>query len=302
MESSRIIKASQQLFPPNIERLLCPANRGDTITLDLSEPVLFPCYAVVSLALLLHQWQREGVRVRLIPPGAPCADYLHRVDFWKYIAVNGLAELSVPEYRMARLDIDTLIELTNIRRGQLESLLEKKVRPLLESRGFAEAMIGYIAWGLGELVDNAFTHSHAIADPGGALIMAQSYHNRVEICVGDLGRGVRKSLLDNPEYVSRLASDTEALHLALQPRTSSWNGKGGVLRRGNGLYDMIGIAQGSGGRMDIRSGQGRLYFADGRLGKDDNPGFLAGTLVSLAIPVGEFDIPQRGEVKIDGDL
>jgi hypothetical protein len=142
-----------------------------------------------------------------------------------------------------------------------------------------------LAEGIWEMVGNAQEHSGS--DP---LIMAQVYNakrgkksfdhnNRVQVVVGDSGRGIRESFLATGAH--QPASDLEAIELALQYLVTSVVGDPG---RGQGLSTTMEQVIGLQGHMVVRSGSGKVSIDADRTMKAKVP-MLAGTVVALSLPL-----------------
>jgi len=139
--------------------------------------------------------------------------------------------------------------------------------------------------GVWEMVANALEHSGADAS-----VMAQVYRtarfgqppdhdDKVQVVIGDTGRGIRAALASSPAYAPR--SDLEAIELALQYLVSSVHEDPG---RGQGLSTTAEHVVGLGGKMTIRSGEGKLTIA-GEEREAETVTALPGTIVSLSLPL-----------------
>jgi hypothetical protein len=144
-----------------------------------------------------------------------------------------------------------------------------------------------VAGGVWEIVGNALEHSGS-----DALIMGQVYRrphgdkrrrhvdhdNRVQVVVGDVGRGIRGSFLESGARSP--ASDREAIELALQYLVSSVDDPG----RGQGLTDTMEQVAALQGRMILRSGNAKLSItARGR--RHTQVPRLPGVIVALSLPL-----------------
>jgi len=108
--------------------------------------------------------------------------------------------------------------------------------------------------GLGEGVDNTLEHSGVDR----AIVMAQRYRLgpgsagfRVQIAIGDIGLGLRRTLRRRLP----VADDAEAVGLAVKKGVSRFAGP----RHGNGLADVVkAVCEDAGGSFEIRSGDASL--------------------------------------------
>lgn len=145
---------------------------------------------------------------------------------------------------------------------------------------------------LGELVANVRQHA---GRPG--IVMAQAYptSHEVEFAIGDWGIGIRQGLSQNPNFA--LASEHEALELAIRPNTSGkdWAGAPGYGTRensGNGLFTLSFLAREAGGKFLLASGGWALYIWGERTRIQPLQCAFPGTLVSLRFPHGGMDLTR----------
>lgn len=146
-------------------------------------------------------------------------------------------------------------------------------------------MLQAVAEGVWEMVANALEHSGT-----DALIMGQVYWrarggeppdhaDRVQVVIGDVGRGIRASFLQTGLY--RPSDDLEAIRLALQYLvTSVPNDRG----RGQGLSTTMEEVVALQGRMYIRSGSA-LVVADATGCEERRVRPLPGVVVALSLPL-----------------
>lgn len=124
-------------------------------------------------------------------------------------------------------------------------------------------VIDALTWCLYEVMDNVFQHSRAES----GFVMMQ-LHRKSRLCaitVADTGIGVHKSFAESGTYSASNAY--EALKNAVQERVTSK-----PKNMGNGLYGLIRVVGLNGGRLEIRSGHGRLVYEDRKLTGDAMPG------------------------------
>ncbi len=124
------------------------------------------------------------------------------------------------------------------------------LREELVSNGFSLKLAGALTGGVGEMVDNAWTHSSS-DDP--ALLVYQVRSRKFAFSVADLGVGVLESLSKNPKY-DFLRSSMEAINFAIQPGVSRLeNGGMGFATMLKSMADLWGSAR-------IRSGEAALII------------------------------------------
>lgn len=135
--------------------------------------------------------------------------------------------------------------------------------------------------GLWELVANALEHSGAEA-----LLMGQVYERgeppdhdgRVQIVIGDAGRGIRASFLDSGTRSP--ATDADAIELALEYLVSSVPDPG----RGQGLTSTVEQATALEGKVVLRSGGARVTVApEGSRAESVEP--ISATVVGVSLPL-----------------
>lgn len=145
-------------------------------------------------------------------------------------------------------------------------------------------VLNAITEGVWEMVANALEHSGT-----DALIMGQVYKaprgkppdhdDRVQLVVGDTGRGIRGSFLDTGVHAP--ATDIQAIALALEYLVTSVADDPG---RGQGLFTTMEQIVQTQGRMVVRSGTGRVSITAAGRDSESVP-FLPGVIVALSLPL-----------------
>lgn len=138
--------------------------------------------------------------------------------------------------------------------------------------------------GVWEMVANALEHSGV-----DAIVMGQVYRaargtppdhdDRVQLVIGDHGRGIRESFLATGTHTP--ATDLEAIRLALQYLVTSVSDDPG---RGQGLSTTMEQVIETQGRMVVRSGAARVSITDAGRVEELVP-FLPGVVVALSLPL-----------------
>ena len=128
---------------------------------------------------------------------------------------------------------------------QLQALKDELVR-----NGFSSKLAGALTGGVGEMVDNAWSHS-SCDDP--ALLVHQVRSRKFAFSVADLGIGVLESLSTNPKY-NFLRSSMEAITFAIEPGVSRLD-SGGM-----GFATMLRSMAELWGNARIRSGEAALIL------------------------------------------
>ena len=128
---------------------------------------------------------------------------------------------------------------------QLQALKEDLV-----TNGFSSKLAGALTGGVGEMVDNAWSHSFC-DDP--ALLVYQVRSKKFAFSVADLGVGVLESLRKNPKY-DFLRSSMDAITFAIEPGVSRLeNGGMGFATMLKSIAELRGNAR-------IRSGEAALII------------------------------------------
>jgi hypothetical protein len=142
-----------------------------------------------------------------------------------------------------------------------------------------------IAEGVWEIVGNALEHSGS-----DALILGQVYRtarggrppdhdDRVQVVVGDVGRGIRESFLATGAHSPR--DDLEAVKLALEYLVTSVTDDPG---RGQGLFTTMEQVVGLAGLMIVRSGTAKVTI-DAAGPREETVPSLPGVIVAMSLPL-----------------
>lgn len=269
---------------------------------DLREIDVIDAYGVMTILCDIKSHLREDEYNRvymLVDDGYGCS-YLDSIGFFTEAARANPSRVfanlddirSVPQWK------DTaILPLHQIGyRGAEKKILDQLYDPLLV-QGFSEEYCGYIGWIIGELCDNAHTHSQ-----GGPCyliienLVRESADTRfLLIAMGDTGIGVPASLRSNPNY-SRL-SDEQLLHMAFLSEVSRMDVEP---KRGKGLNDVLGIAKGNGAWLRVESNGHGLFFdfegQEGTIALSKPPLPTSGTRFCLALIDSSFQRISRQEI------
>jgi hypothetical protein len=148
----------------------------------------------------------------------------------------------------------------------------------------APQVLNAMTEGVWEMVANSLEHSGS-----DALIMGQVYRdppgtaphhdNRVQVVIGDTGKGIRNSFLEAGTHSP--ASDSDAIELALEYLVTSVASDPG---RGQGLSTTMEQVLDTQGRMVVRSGTASVSVgADGRTIR--RVPSIPGVIVALSLPL-----------------
>jgi hypothetical protein len=248
---------------------------------DLRTLAFIDAYGLVGAACALLS-ARSGTEPEVrLPTSESTRSHLSAMGFRSFLesidAAAGLpttSEINAPDVLVSlrtATDTDGSQALSNLLWGALRNHV-------------APDVLNTMSEGVWEMVSNAREHSGAQA-----LIMGQVYRvvrgglapdhdDRVQVVIGDVGRGIRQSFLDSGLHTP--ASDLEAIDLALEYLVSSVDDPG----RGQGLFTTMEQVLETQGKMVVRSGNARVTItADGRT--NATVPFLPGVIVALSLPL-----------------
>jgi len=213
---------------------------------DLRNIELLDPYGVLSLLTTIIAKGRDGSKIKLLVDDAISCKYLHSINFFDEVGrfCKNLewdrAALATVNY----INPETLLPIIPIRMKGSERPIAEKLNLLLRQQGFSAAVGQYISWILGELADNALTHSSQLQGDRICYVLATRFisdsSNCVIVGIADTGIGIQTSLKVKSEY--KKLSDARALLEAFRPNVSSWAKEFG---RGKGLTDVVKIAKGN---------------------------------------------------------
>ena len=250
---------------------------------DLEQLQFIDAYGLVGTACALRVALDETPDLHVVPPAnTNAATHLANMGFRAFLSDHGLstdlpvqstAEVSgvVVPLRSAQLAGGNQA-LSHLLWGQLREHVDPQV---LEA----------VTEGVWEVVGNALEHSGSDAQ-----VMAQVYRaagggqppdhdDRVQVVVGDVGRGIRASF--KATGVREPADEIDAIHLALEYLVTSVPDDPG---RGQGLSTTMEQVLGLQGRMTIRSGD--ALVAIDQVGRTDRKvASLPGVIVALSLPL-----------------
>jgi anti-sigma regulatory factor (Ser/Thr protein kinase) len=246
---------------------------------DLRRLKFIDAYGLVGTACALRAASDAEL---LLPTAAKTRSHLSVMGLRDFLATSG-RETRLPEKAAAdNPDVVVPLQLAADSGGAqaLSNLLWEQL-----AEHVAPQVLNTIAEGVWEMVENALEHSGT-----DAVIMGQVYSlvrggtapdhdDRVQVVIGDTGRGIRRSFLDSGAYAP--ATDGEAIGLALEYLVTSVVGDRG---RGQGLFTTMEQVVESSGRMVVRTGAARVSItATGRVEETVPP--LPGVIVALSLPL-----------------
>jgi anti-sigma regulatory factor (Ser/Thr protein kinase) len=224
------------------------------------------------IALLVAAASRPEVALveRVIPPADPnVRAYLERMDVFNLIPCAHMTEgpRRIPRgFRECR-QFATLDDCVETSRELVEAIVERCALST-ESK---QALLSCIA----ELAENV--HFHAEAPTGGfAAVQSRPKRDLLEVGLVDLGRGIRASLITNPEHAA-IETDADAIRQAFELGITATPDR----NTGQGLFAAARLLEHNGGQVLVRSGDGVVY--DGSKAQATTGESLPGTLVALRI-------------------
>jgi hypothetical protein len=213
---------------------------------DLSEVSFVKPFGVMTLALLLRVMAaKTRDQVILTNIQEDVYKYLERIDFFTLGSQWFIVESQTGEVWSRKKVAENLLELTGI------ATYEERVKILTRCKNIFsywmnQDKVSFILKIVSELCDNVAEHS---GDPNVAILVQKyAYHGsaKVIIAIGDIGKGIRRSLSQVfPEIGS---APIDFILAALSGRTSRLTGRGGL-----GLDGVEKIVEENSGSLWLRS-------------------------------------------------
>lgn len=257
--------------------------KADLTQCDLSSLKFVDAYGLVGLACALSVGIKSSDDIKLIPPTrVSMQGHLTGMGFNDFLADLGKPQMTGVGHKADASDV--VVPLRSATDSGGEQAIVKVLWEQLRDQ-VGPQVLEAIGEGVWEMVANALEHSGS-----DARVMAQVYRtdkggtppdhdDRVQVVIGDVGRGIRDSLASSPVHDPK--TDLEAIDLALEYLITSVHDDPG---RGQGLSTTLEQVDGLGGRMVVRSGTGKLSIEGGeRRAELVSP--LRGTIVALSLPL-----------------
>jgi excisionase family DNA binding protein len=224
-------------------------------------------FGVLALlcSIKAHLKKSEANTVSLLVDGSPFCSYLEAIGFFTEVerAHHDRISCNYEALKTRTITRSTVILPLHLigYRGAEKKILDELYDPLLK-QGFSENYCSHIGWIIGELCDNAHTHSegpcYLIIE---ALESTSTSRRFLTIAVGDIGIGIPASLKKNPKYVE--LRDQILLPMSFLSEVSRMEVEP---KRGKGLNDVMGISKCNGSWLRVESGSlaMRFDFRDGQ--------------------------------------
>jgi len=271
---------------------LSKACRKEELVIDLSNVEFAYPPGIVALCLAVNYRGQKGKSTELALPEAPEEDdvvaYLNRIDLFDNLP------------RETRIDQD-LSSLEQHARNPSHEFTEVLV---LEEEGIEDASIVVQRflqrhvehwrrpYGIfNEVLLNARDHSSVPVNDGAeteldfGVLHVQAYEDRLELAVGDIGIGIRKSLNTCPLH--DFGSIAKAIWAALEKGASRFSHMGDR-ERGGGLRRVKDVIEEMNGELDLRSCGGSAHLKSGSLHYRKYLTPFPGTLARVKLPSRDY--------------
>lgn len=239
-------------------------------------------YGLVGIACALQTACESHPDFHVVAPeSATVAGHLTHMGLRDLLRRYGL-EGVLPESPTA-VPSEAVVPLQSAKEAGGEERISRLIWGQLEDH-VSPQVLAALAEGLSEMVANALEHSGEDAQ-----VMAQVYSSprgkapdhddRVQVVIGDIGRGIRQSFLKTGARDP--IDDREAIDDSLQYLVSSVTDDAG---RGQGLSTTMEQVVGLRGKMVVRSGKARVSIDPG--GQHwEQAAPLRGVIVALGLPL-----------------
>lgn len=269
---------------------------------DLRSLKVLDPYGVVSLLCTLINRCRSGQNIELLIEDNKLTQYLRSINFFQELEAECLGKIgwdnTLLKSKVNFVDEDVLVPVRGIKLKGGERIIAEKLIELLKQQGFSITVGRKIAHIIGELADNALTHSNAAIGERSCYILARRFlignKNSVIVGLADTGQGIHTSLKGKEKYKG--FPDDLALLEAFRPYVSSWDDSA---NRGKGLADVLGIAWGNNSYLRVDSGEFGLFmdFSKGPTIKFRSPAAIVnGTRYGIVLIDNEFEKRDREQV------
>lgn len=245
---------------------------------DLRSIQLIDPYGVVSLLCTLIHRCKEGYHTELLIEDNRTIKYLRSIGFFDELEAECDGKIgwdrTLLKSTIAYQDENTLVPIRGIKLKGNERIIAEKLIELLKKQGFSISVGRKIAHILGELADNALTHSAALISQRKCFVLANRFligeTNCIIVGLADIGQGIHSSLKTNPKYKNH--TDEKAFLEAFRPYVSSWDDSAG---RGKGLTDVLGISMGNHSILRVDSGNLGLLMNFTEDQQEDQQGIIS---------------------------
>lgn len=250
---------------------------------DLNDLTFIDAYGLVGTACALRAALAEEPDLPVRPPSSDgMGAHLTAMGFRDFLSESGRSDLLPAQSAFDASDVVVPLSGAADSGGAqaLSHLLWGQLRVHVDPH-----VLEAIAEGVWEMVANALEHSGS-----DALLMGQVYRanrggrapdhdDRVQVVIGDTGRGIRASFLETG--VRSPSDDLAAIELALEYLVTSVPNDAG---RGQGMFTTMEQVVGLQGGMTVRSGTAKVSL-DSAGRRHETVPLLPGVIVALSLPL-----------------
>jgi hypothetical protein len=231
-------------------------NENEAINLD--DLGLIDAFTASSLLCLILARVQKGQTVEIYATTTEKASYLARLDFFNQVKRIGKNLVRVDAKLLeapSHIHPEIILPISAVGFKGAERRYTSEIKSILKTHGFSEDIGHYIGWTLGELADNAHTHSNAHGMCFISIERLTGRQNFLQINIVDCGEGIPNTLRKNIRYKD--LNDSRALIMAFKSKVSSW---GDEHERGKGLTDLLKIVFECNSHFRVESGSGAYQF------------------------------------------
>lgn len=266
----------------------------DESSLDLRRLNTIDGFGILTLLARVRNLAVEKGHVYLLLPDDAITSVLEKSGFFREIRRYYKTQVEWNEDLLVRRTSSTdPNDLSIIRyvgfKGQ-ERNFSEELQNILAQHGFSSDTSAYILWVLGELADNAHTHSK-----GPCYFYVERFEPEatyLQFSLVDVGVGIEKSLKGKAKHGN--LSDPVALLTAFKSKVSSWPDEA---ERGKGLSDILKIAVGNQGLLRVESNHVAFLMSFANFKEEIRQIFpltnSQGARLSVVLIDSKFDLPER---------
>ncbi len=254
-------------------------------------------YGALSLLCNLIVRAKTEKRIELLVDDKHICQYLKTIQFFYQLEKEDRIFWDRGILKGASIqDTSILMPINAIKVKGGERIIAENLLKLLRQQGFKDTVGRAISVILGELADNAMTHSHEILSERVCYVSAKRFlwkeSNCIIIGVADPGLGIPASLKQNPTYSD--FSDRGALLESFKPHVTSWKDS----PRGKGLTDVLSIALGNHSLLradtgDIGLSMNLIKSGDPKISFNEPMASVTGTRFGLILIDTNFEKTDR---------
>ena len=272
-----------RLNQETIEAIITQTCRDEVDTIDLSACVFAEIPGLLRLVLLIKHLSSLGRSIEVIVPRDPnVQSYFERTNAFRELKGHCSMDQSVDHLAShGRHRTKALVELRPVEEmDQIRAIVEG-VAEALSKENVPNDSKNVMERILYETLQNVPQH----ADPLGLIgkcngfAALQRYDFQLCLAVGDLGIGIRESLITNPKFPKDHFDHSKAVQTAITGAS-----RHGDVGRGGGLQSVVNILEKIGGELHLRSGDAVMHVSkDQRIMKKRT--IFPGTHLDIVVPL-----------------